>query len=152
MSIDYSFMIEKFAETHPGWDRIVPPPEGAASGSLRQPEGSGLVRYVFDVDERGPYLEYYSFHRIWGDSHARIYGSGEVDRLDTIGTNYVTSDDPEEDKRRQDRLHEYNLKLLAELDAAGLLSGGPVPGSFTINAAIVTGAVDPDDPKADEDA
>lgn len=144
MSGAYETMVAKFAESHPGWDPIVPPPEGAVSGALHQLEGSGLIRYVFHDGERGLYLEYYSFHRIWGDGHARIYGSGEVERLDTLGTSYIVSDDPEENRRSQERLHRFNQRLLAELEEAGLLSGGPVPGSFQINAAIVTGAVDPD--------
>jgi hypothetical protein len=42
-------------------------------------------------------------------------------------------------------MHERNRKLLAELDEAGLTSGGPVPNSFTINAYLTTADRDADD-------
>jgi len=139
-------IVERFRETHPGWNiDIEPPPAGPSSGAIRQPGGSGLIRYAFGDDGRGRYLEYYSFHRIWGDSHARIYATGERESLDTLGTSTVVTGDPEQDRRQVERLHVFNQRLIAELEEAGLLSGGPVPGSFQINAAIVTGAVDPDE-------
>jgi hypothetical protein len=139
-------IIKRFIEIHPGWNiDIQPPPKGASSGSIRQPGGSGLIRYVFGDNERGRFLEYYSFHRIWGDSHARIYAAGEVESLDTLETTLMVTDDPTEDRRQRDLLHRRNQRLMADLEQAGLLSGGPVPGSFQINAAILTGAVDPDE-------
>lgn len=139
-------IIEKLKELLPSWDiRIEPPPKGPSSGDIRQPGGSGLVRYVFAENHRGRYLEYYSFHRIWGDSHVRIYVTGEVEWLDTLGTTLIVTGDADADARQRERLHVYNQRLLAELEEAGLLSGGPVPRSFQINAAIVTGEIDPDD-------
>jgi hypothetical protein len=147
---DDAAIVEAFKETHPGWDAIEPPPTGPSSGALHQPEGSGLVRYMFGENDRGRYLEYYSFHRIWGDSHVRIYAAGEAEHLDTLETTLMVTDDAAEDRRQREELHHRNQRLIDELEAAGLLSGGPVPGSFTINAAIVTGAVDPDE-KAPED-
>jgi hypothetical protein len=143
---DDASIIERFKEIHEGWDiDIQPPPEGPSFGAIHQPQGSGLIRYVFGNDERGRFLEYYSFHRIWGDSHRRIYATGDIEGLDTLGTSYVTTGDPEKDGAARDQLHAFNQRLLAELEEAGLLSGGPVPNSFSINAAIVTGAIDPDE-------
>ncbi|MEA2432749.1 MAG: hypothetical protein QOG54_206 [Actinomycetota bacterium] len=137
-------MVEKFKELHPGWDVIELPPKGSSSGAIRQPEGSGLIRYVFAENERGMYLEYYSFHRIWGDSHVRIHETGEVEYLDTLQTMYVVTGDKVHDDRERDEMYVRNQRLMTELEDAGLLSGGPIPGSFVINSAIVTGAVDPD--------
>lgn len=43
---------------------------------------------------------------------------------------------------------ERNRKLLQELESAGLLSGGPVPMSFTVNSYLVTGADQEDGPES----
>src|SRR5688572_17223541 len=64
------------------------------AGVLRQQNGSGMIRYTFGSIEGRPYLEYYSFHRIGGDSHARIHPSGETEYLETLQTMYIVSDDP----------------------------------------------------------
>lgn len=142
--------VHKLAEMHPGWGiDFEPPPRGPSAGAVRQPGGSGLLRYAFGDDDRGPYLEFYSFHRVWGDSHCRIYESGEVQALATLQTAIFPTGDTEKDKRQVGQQNEANRQLLEQLDAAGLLSGGPVPGSFQINAAIVTGIVDPAQPQAE---
>ena len=143
MDPDHKAMIEELKERHPEWGiDITPPPKGPSSGAVRQAKGSGLVRYVFGENERGRYLEYYSFHRIWGDSHRRIYGTCEVESLDTLETMRVVDPDPAIDKQNVERQNARNRRLLEELDANGLLSGGPVPGSFVINSALVTGVLD----------
>lgn len=152
MGSSTSPMVQRLKEFYPDWGiDIEPPPAGPRSGVLRQPNGSGLVRYTFSENEKGAFLEYYSFHRIWGDSHLRLYASGEVEHLDTLASTIVLTGDPDKDKQQRERLHERNRRLLEELEEAGLLSGGPIPGSFEINAAILTGAVDPDDPRPDSD-
>jgi hypothetical protein len=120
--------------------------EARRPGFLRQVGGSGSIRYVFRHGEKGEYLEYYSFHRLGGDSHRRIYASGEVEDLDVLQTMYMVSDDPEETKQRGAEMHERNRKLLEELDRVGLRAGGPVPNSFEINAYLVTGDRDVHDP------
>lgn len=143
MGTRYRVMVEKLEELHPGWALdIQPPPDGPASGATRQAGGSGLVRYTFSRDEHGPYLEFYSFHRISGDLHQRIYESGEVRHLATLETTLAVTDDPEKERQLREQQDRRNRTLVEELEAAGLLSGGPVPGSFAINAAIVTGIVD----------
>jgi len=145
-------MAAKLAELHPDWGiDIEPPPDGPRTGAANQQHGSGSVRYVWGDDDGGRYLEYYSFHRIWGDSHARIHESGEVEWLPTLATSLMVTDDPEKDAAAREKLHKANQDLLRELDDAGLLSGGPVPMSFQINSAIMTGAVDPDAPRPESD-
>lgn len=144
MGTSHDARVAKLAEMHPGWDvAIESPPGGPRSGFARQKGGSGLVRYVFGEDERGGFLEFYSFHRIWGDLHARIYDDGTAEPLDILETTIAPTDDAAEYKREVEAQNLRNQRLLKELDEAGLLSGGPVPASFEINAAIVTGLVDP---------
>jgi|GEM_PF-3593705 hypothetical protein len=141
-------MTVKLAEMHPGWGiEIEPPPSGASSGAVHQINGSGLVRYVYGADDRGRYLEFYSFHRIRGDLHARIYESGDIQHLTTLQTMLVVTGDPDKDARARDKQNKANQELLRQLDDAGLLSGGPVPMSFRVNSAIVTGTIDPDAPE-----
>jgi hypothetical protein len=107
--------------------------------------GHGLVRYAFSEDESGPYLEFYSFHRIWGDLHARVYESGRVEHLAELEAG------PVGDESGRDEQNRRNRQLMEELEAAGLLSGGPVPGSFVANAALVTGLVDAEEPPSVDD-
>jgi hypothetical protein len=136
-------MVERLEEMHPGWElEIQPPPDGPASGAARQAGGSGLIRYVFSEDGQRPCLEFYSFHRIWGDLHARIYESGEVQHLAVLETTLGVTGDPEKDGQARQEQEQRNRTLMEELEAAGLLSGGPVPNSFAINAVIATGAVE----------
>lgn len=148
----YGIMVQTLKEIHPGWELdIQPPPEGPASGAARQAGGSGFIRYTFSENERKPYLEFYSFHRIWGDSHARIYESGEVEHLAVLETTLEVTNDPAKDGQQREQQNQRNRLLMEELEAAGLLSGGPVPGSFVMNAAIVTGVVDPGEPPSPAD-
>lgn len=143
MGPHYGTMVQMLKEMHPGWELdIHPPPTGPTSGAARQARGSGLIRYTFSKNGPNPYLEFYSFHRIWGDSHARIYGSGEVEHLAVLETTLEVTGDPTKDGQQREQQHRRNRLLMEELEAAGLLSGGPVPGSFVMNAAIVTGVVD----------
>jgi hypothetical protein len=149
MASEYRVMVRRLEEMHPRWGLDVrPPPEGPATGAARQAGGSGLIRYAFSEDERGPYLEFYSFHRVWGDLHARIYGSGEVEHLEVLETTVVDVDDPEEDARLREQQNQRNRSLMEELEAAGLVSGGPVPSSFVVNSAIATGLVDSPQPQS----
>ena len=130
-----------FDEMFESWETELPVEalEKRRPGSLRQKNGSGSVRYAFGRSDKGEYLEYYSFHRIWGDAHARLFASGDVEHLDVLATSLVVSDDPEEMRRREEKMHERNRRLIEELDQAGLREGGPVPNSFEINAHLVTG-------------
>ena len=139
----------KFGEVFEQWGVTLPEDDVAErrGGSLRQQGGSGSVRYVFGRDEAGEYVEFYAFHRIWGDHHARIRESGELEGLEILQTGYpIDPDDPEVAARNQRAMAERNRNLLEELESAGLLSGGPVPMSFTVNSYLVTGADEEDAP------
>lgn len=138
-------LVQKLVEMHPGWDIAVERPPTGRRGSARQRGGSGVVRWVFGEGERGTFLEFYSFHRVSGDLHGRIYEDGTVEGLDVLETALPISGDPDEDSRRLEALNRRNRRLLRQLDDAGLLADGPVPVSFEINAALATGLLDPGD-------
>ena len=158
MSENLAAVEEKFSAIFEHWELELPEADVAArsGGFLRQKNGSGSVRYVFGRDRKGEYLEFYAFHRIWGDRHARIYASGEVESLDVLFTMHlVDPDDPEVTARNQREMQERNARLLHQLEEAGLLTGGPVPVSFTVNAYLGTHDVEkegtPDSGTAEED-
>lgn len=139
-------LVAKLAEMHPGWGvEIEPPPAGPRWGFVRERGGPGRIRYVFGEDRNGAFLELYSFHRVWGDLHVRIHEDGTVEQLDVLETVVPVTGDPGEDRRAVEEQNRRNQRLLKELDEAGLLSGGPVPTSFEINAALATGLIDPAD-------
>ncbi len=140
-------LVAKLLEMHPDWDvEVEPPPGGPRLGSVRERGGPGRIRYAFGEGDNGAFLEFYSFHRVWGDLHARIHEDGTVEGLDVLETVVPTTGDPDEDRRAVEQQNRRNRRLLKELDEAGLLSGGPVPASFEINAALATGLIDPADP------
>lgn len=136
-------LARKLDEMHPGWGVAVePPPAGPRRGFVRQAGGPGRIRYVFGEDERGIFLEFYSFHRVWGDVHARIREDGTVEGLDVLDTAVAVTGDPDEDRRLVEAQNRRNQRLLVELEEAGLLSGGPIPASFEIDAALAGGLID----------
>lgn len=138
-------LVRKLVEMHPGWGIAVePPPAGPRKGFVRQSGGPGRIRYVFGDDDRGIFLEFYSFHRIWGDVHARIREDA-VEGLDVLETAVAVTGDPDEDRRLVEAQNRRNQRLLVELDEAGLLSGGPIPASFEIDAALASGLIDPEE-------
>jgi hypothetical protein len=139
-------LVAKLAEMHPEWEVAVePPPGGPRRGFVSERGGPGRIRYVFGEDERGGFLEFYSFHRVWGDLHARIRDDGTVEGLDVLETVVPATGDPDQDRLLVEAQNGRNRRLLEELDATGLLSGGPVPASFEINAAVVAGLLDPEE-------
>ena len=64
---------ERFAEYFANWDIRLP--EDATQ--LEEPgliqEGGWTIRYVFDDDAGGSYLEFYATHRMTNDRRVRIY-------------------------------------------------------------------------------
>lgn len=52
-----------------------------SAGCLRQRGGHGLIRYAFGKFDGKDSLEFYSFHRIQGDYHARIHARARWSRL-----------------------------------------------------------------------
>lgn len=72
-----------------------------ANWSIRLPEGAvqleepgviqqdgWTIRYVFDNDAEGSYLEFYATHRMTNDRRVRIYSSGETKDLEALETMY----------------------------------------------------------------
>jgi hypothetical protein len=99
-----------------------PLPRGLPRGLL-DTGGSGLIRYAFSRDEQKPYLEFYSFHRIWGDLHARIYESGEIQHLAALETTLEVTGDPEKDRQRREEQNQRNRVWRTSKRRASYLAG-----------------------------
>jgi hypothetical protein len=101
------------------------------------PYGSGRILFVFGKERGMEYLEYYAHHRM-GDSHGKIYENGERISLPELSSMF--SYDPkipgDEEKKKAEMEKSYR-ETFEDLERKGLLSAGPIPGSFLINAQLV---------------
>lgn len=57
------------------------------------------VRYLFDRDEQGEYLDCYMHHRLAGDLHLRIREDSSTETLETVPVWRQCADDPAEDAK-----------------------------------------------------
>jgi hypothetical protein len=99
------------------------------------------IWYLFGVNERGEYLDYYAAHRMTDDRHVRIYADGEREDLPTIQSFRPCSDDPAEDRRLDAEFVAENQRVAALLEAKGVGLDGSEPASVAINRIV---RVDPD--------
>ncbi len=91
------------------------------------------IWYLFGSDEKGEFLDYYSSHRITGDSHVRIYADGHSESLPTIRECRLCSDDPEEDARLDAEYYAENQRVAKILNDKGFGIDGDEPGGVQIN-------------------
>jgi hypothetical protein len=73
---------------------------GAESGEGGHGYGD-TCDFLFGRGEKGEYVDYYIAHRVWGDRHARIWETGETERLETFSVMFSS---PEEVGEIGDRL------------------------------------------------
>ena len=102
-------------------------------------EGGWAIWYLFGEDERGEHLDYYASHRMTDDRHVRIYESGEVERLPTINTFRLVSQDPEEDARLEAEYLDKNRRVARMLEEKGFGAEGDEPGGVLINRHLRLG-------------
>ncbi len=88
-----------------------------------------LIQYAFGRNEQGDYLDYYATHRMAGDSHLRLYATGECEDLPALSTSHLTSDDPVEARRLEQEFYERNRTIANELGEKGF-------NKFTINMML----------------
>ena len=98
------------------------------SAGFIQAEG-WLIQYAFGRNEHGEYLDYYATHRMAGDSHSRLYATGECEDLPALSTCHMTSDDPLEARRLEQEFYERNRRIAKELAEKGF-------NKFTINMML----------------
>ncbi len=91
------------------------------------------IWYLFGVDERGEYLDYYASHRMTEDQHVRIYADGECVSLPAIQGLRIASKDPEEDARLAAEHDAKNRETAEMLKAKGFWLEGDEPGGVAMN-------------------
>ncbi|MCK9593292.1 MAG: hypothetical protein M0Q91_14910 [Methanoregula sp.] len=105
-------------------------------GSMRY--GSGRIMFVFGNEGEREYLEYYSHHRIGGDSHVRIYSDGErISQPELSSIVCYNPDIPGDFEKENAEMEREYRETYDDLAKKGLLSAGPVPGSLLVNAHTV---------------
>ena len=91
------------------------------------------IWYLFDEDDQGGYLDYYSSHRMTDDSHVRIYADGTIASLPAVQGFRRGSNDPEEDARLDAEYRAENQRVVAMLEAKGFGISGDEPALVQIN-------------------
>jgi len=86
-------------------------------GSIEQ--AGWKICYLFGLDDKGEYLDYYAVHRMTDDRHGRIYSDGTCQSLRAMGQWCLLSDDPEENVRRQKEFDAGNQLVAEMLKAKG---------------------------------
>lgn len=133
-----------FAEYFANWDIHLP--DGAVqledAGIIQQ--AAWTIRYVFEHDAGGPYLEFYATHRMTNDRRVRIYSSGETRGLEALQTMY--SYDPkipgaQERAARENR--KRNTRITKELEAHGLYPVGNINAYLATHDVPTRGGVSP---------
>lgn len=112
---------EVFNKTFQSWNLTLPHEalETRQGGSLH---GAGwTIKYLFDQDEKGRYLDYYATHRMTNDRHVRIYEHGEVVMLESPLEFMVFPAGSTEDEQEQIRKEYFaeNRRIYKELARKG---------------------------------
>ncbi len=69
--------LEEFGREFSDWDINLPQEDVAQRRRGRINHKGWAIWYMFGVDDRGEYLDYYAAHRMTNDRHVRIYADGE---------------------------------------------------------------------------
>lgn len=125
-----------FALTFANWGLILPPDDVAARRRGKICDQGWAIWYLFDRDERGEYLDYYSAHRMTGDVHERVYEDGSLEYLDTMLEFGRCSDDPVEHARLKAEELAEQRRVAQLLEEKGFGLDGDEPGAVQINRVL----------------
>ncbi|MBU8921649.1 MAG: hypothetical protein KOO63_07495 [Bacteroidales bacterium] len=131
-----------FAKSFANWDIILPEDDLAKRGRGKICKAGWAIWYLFGSDNNGEYLDYYSAHRMTGDSHVRIYDDGQTEHLESILEFCLCSDDPKEDALLKEEQHMENQRIVELLEAKGFGIEGDEPGGVQINRYLRTREVE----------
>jgi hypothetical protein len=132
-------IVDRFLRDFEPWDISLPPEHARERMRGKLVEGGWAIWYLYGEDEKGEYLDYYASHRMTDDRHVRIYESGEVERLPTINTFRLVSQDPEEDARLEAEYLDKNRRVARMLEEKGFGAEGDEPGGVLINRYLRLG-------------
>jgi hypothetical protein len=132
-------IVDRFLRDFEPWDISLPPEQARERRRGKLVEGGWAIWFLYGEDEKGEYLDYYASHRMTDDRHVRIYESGEVERLPTINTFRLVSQDPEEDARLEAEYLDKNRRVARMLEEKGFGAEGDEPGGVLINRYLRLG-------------
>jgi len=124
-----------FAKRFAYWDITLPAENLRSLFPGHMAKGGWLIQFCFGNDAGGAYLDYYATHRMTDDSHVRLHENGTYTELDSLQGFFVTSEDPVEAARLEEKFRKANRKIMDDLVEKGFTL-------FTINMAVRTGLVD----------
>jgi hypothetical protein len=127
---------DRFNSSFSTWGIHVPSQDIANRRRGKIVKAGWAIWYLFGSDQKGEYLDYYASHRMTNDRHVRIYASGEVEGLPTIGEFRPCSQDPEEDKKLEAAYYAENQRIATLLEEKGFGIAGDEPGGVQINRAL----------------
>jgi hypothetical protein len=129
----------RFRDEFAHWDITLPPEHVRERRRGKIVEAGWAIWYLFGEDERGEYLDYYASHRMTNDRHIRIYEDGTEERLPTVSTMRLASQDPDEDARLAAEHLEENRRAAKMLQEKGFGIEGDEPGGVQINRHLALG-------------
>ncbi len=121
-----------FAESFLPWEIILPNDAVAQRERGKICQSGWAIWFLFDSDEKGEYLDYYSAHRMTNDGHVRIYEDGQTEYLKAIPDFRISSKDPVEDARLEKEFIEESRQINKMLEAKGFGMTGNEPGGVQI--------------------
>jgi len=127
---------KQFSQDFSNWSIRLPQEDVAQRRRGRINAEGWAIWYLFGIDDRGEYLDYYAAHRMTDDRHVRIYSGGEREDLPTIQSFRACSDDPAEDERLDAEFTAENQRVAALLEAKGFGLAGSEPASVAINRIV----------------
>lgn len=96
------------------------------------------IWYLFGLNEKGEYLDYYASHRMTDDCHKRIYASGQIEFLPAFPWARECSTNLEEDKKLEAEFITEILRVEKLLHEKGFGLDGNEPGGVLINRILLT--------------
>jgi hypothetical protein len=122
-----------FAKYFSYWDIRLPDEDVTNRARGKIVTKGWAIWYLFDRDERGEFLDFYSSHRMTGDCHVRIREDGSPEGLPELYSWCRRSDDPVEDARLLEEHRRENEEVAKMLEAKGFGVTGNEPGGVLIN-------------------
>ncbi len=103
-----------------------------------------LIQYLFGKDERGEYLDYYSYHRFSDGDHLRIRADGSTEQLEFMGSMiFFDRDDPEGQKKAEEEFYRENRRIARMLLEKGF-------DRFSVNMVLEADLIEEHSPLPDD--
>ena len=124
---------QNFDEYFSAWDIFLPESDLLNFSPGKIVKSGWAIWYLFGEDEKGPFLDYYSSHRMTNDYHCRLYADGTKEELPALADFYVTTNEASADQAAKARYLSRNDEICQMLIEKGFHITGDEPGGVQIN-------------------